>query len=98
MQVGAQGAKPTGSVDWGSGGLRNFGQGTKKEPMSRMGVDGEWETHRSFSYSEGVEGPAVGVGVGAGRMSPYRERAQGWEARVLERPQPSSRTQPIFRA
>lgn len=77
MQVGAQGSKPTGSVDWRYG--------------------GEWEIHRGFNYSEGVEDPAVGVGVEAGE-GPYRERGQGWEARVLERPQPSSRTQPIFRA
>lgn len=77
--------------------LGNFGQGTKKELVSRMGGGGEWEIHRGFNYSEGVEDPAVGVGVEAGE-GPYRERGQGWEARVLERPQPSSRTQPIFRA
>lgn len=46
--------------------LGNFGQGTKKELLSRMGGGGEWETHRGFSYSERVEDPAVGMGVEAG--------------------------------
>lgn len=47
--------------------LGNFGQGTKKDLVSRTGSGEEWDTHRDFSYSEGVEGPTVGVGIEAGQ-------------------------------
>lgn len=58
--------------------LGNFGQGTKKELVSRTGSGEEWEIHRGFNYNEGVEGPTVGVGIEAGQS----ESLQGEVSRV----------------